>query len=367
MSPMRRPVLTQDQWVAFLSPSLALLVTLAVGHVLVLASGESSARVFGQLLAGTWGNAYGVGQVLFKATPLVLTGLAVAIPNRAGLFNIGGEGQVVLGALTTAVVGAALPPGLPSVLAIATASSAGALAGAAWGVLPGFLKVRTGAHEVISSIMLNFVALALANWLVAGHLAMPETLHTAPITGAARLARLSSLPGGAIFAGSSANLSTVLALALVLAMAWFLLRTPAGFELRAFGANPRAATCVGISPWRVTLLAMSLGGGLAGLVGTNYVQGYKYYFEEGFSAGVGFMGIAVALVGRNHPIGLLFSALLFGTLSQGGLAINALVPKEIVDILQAVVILAMLASTAGVRALLRQEPLSSRATAGGAP
>ncbi|MBM4320938.1 MAG: ABC transporter permease [Deltaproteobacteria bacterium] len=338
---------------ALLAPLLALLIAMAAGHLLVLAFGESPWRVLQALLAGTWGSWYGVGQVLFKATPLVLTGLAVALPFRAGLFNIGAEGQAVLGALATGLAGAWLPAATPWPVALPLAAAAGFAAGALWGALPGWLKGRFGAHEVISTIMLNFIALALANYLVAAHFAVPETLHTAAIVPGAELSRLGdlypALHGSAV--------STALPWAVVAAVLcwWLLFRTATGYELRAVGQSPRAAHCTGLSLLRVSTLAMALGGGLSGLVGMGFVQGYKHYYEDGFSAGIGFMGIAVALLGRNHPLGVVLAALLFGTLSQGGLAINALVPKEIVEILQAVIILAVVAASRELRSLLQRE------------
>jgi len=338
---------------AVLSPVVALLVVFAVGNVLVLACGQSPLSVFGALLDGTWGNPYGVGQVLFKTTPLVLTGLAVAIPFRAGFFNIGAEGQAVLGALATAIVGAFLPPGTPWIVAVGGSVGAGLVVGAAWGGIPGLLRARTGAHEVITSIMLNFIAFALANWLVATWLAMPETLHTAPVVQTARLARFSSFWD--VFEGSALNVSFLLALAVAGATSWLLFRTPLGFRLRAVGANPRAAEYGGVSLPHMATLSMALGGACAGLVGTNFVLGYKTYYEDGFSGGIGFMGIAVALLGRNRPLGVVGAALLFGTLSQGTLVINALVPKEIVEVLQALVILAVLASSSEVRARLSRD------------
>jgi simple sugar transport system permease protein len=332
---------------ALLGPGVALLFALLCGELLVLCCGAAPGRVFSALLAGTWGNPYGLGQVLFKATPLVLTGLAVAIPYRAGLLNIGAEGQVVLGALATGVVGMSLPAACPAWLALPAAAGAGFLAGAAWGALPGWLKARSGAHEVITSIMLNFVALALANWLVAAHLAVPESLHTPAVVAGARLARLARwLPA---LHGSALNLSTLLALGLASWAWWLLFRTRLGFGLRTVGCSPRAALFAGISPGRIGTLAMAVGGGMAGLVGCNFVLGYKGWYEDGFSGGVGFVGIAVALLGRAHPAGVVLAALLFGTLSQGGLAINALVPKELVDVLQALVVLALLCTSRDLR------------------
>ena len=345
-----RFALSTDTRTALVSSGMALLIAVAAGHLLILAYGASPAQVFGALIEGTWGNPYGIGQVLFKATPLLLTGLAVALPFRAGLFNIGAEGQVVLGALATAVVGLSLPESWPWPLAVPLAAGAGFLAGAVWAGIPGVLRARFGAHEVITTIMLNFVALALANWIVVAHLAQPETLHTAPIVAGARLSRLGEVVPA--FRGSAVSTAFLWALLVAAAAWWWLFRTATGYELRATGLNPKAAEFGGVSLLKVSTLAMAVGGGCAGLVGMNFVQGYKGYYEDGFSGGIGFMGIAVALLGRNHPVGVVLAALLFGTLSQGGLAINALVPKEIVDILQAVIILSVVASSREVRAVL---------------
>jgi len=335
---------------ALLAPAAALLVALLAFHLLVLLYGESPARVLRVMLEGTWGNPYGLGQVLFKATPLIFTGLAVAIPFRAGLFNIGAEGQVVIGALVGALIGTWLPEGTWWILAIPLVAAGAALAGGAWGAVPGALKARFGAHEVITTIMLNFVALALVNYLVASHFAVSETLHTEPIVEGARLSRLGAwIPSLHGSAASSALLWALVGAALA---GWLLFRTPLGYEIRAVGSSKGAAEYGGISVLRVSTVAMAIGGACAGLVGVNFVQGYKYYFEDGFSGGVGFMGIAVALLGRNHPVGVVLAALLFGTLSQGGLVINALVPKEIVEILQAVIILAVVVASREVRAVL---------------
>ncbi|MEO5511956.1 MAG: ABC transporter permease, partial [Longimicrobiales bacterium] len=228
---------------------------------------------------------------------------------------------------------------------------AAACGGAAVGAVPGVLKAKFGAHEVIVTIMMNFIVLALLNYIVAAHIHMPETLHTPNITSGA-LTRLSEfIPG---FHGSAANIAIFLALGAAAALWWMLFRMRAGYDLRAVGLQPHAAEYGGIHVGRVWLTALTLSGALAGIGGINYVLGYKGYYEEGFAGGAGFLGIAVALVGRNHPVGVIFAALLFATLSQGGLAIHALVPKEIVDVLQATVIIAMAVSVPEVRRLLSQ-------------
>jgi simple sugar transport system permease protein len=203
---------------------------------------------------------------------------------------------------------------------------------------------------VIVTIMLNFIVLALLNYVVASHLHVPETLHT-PEIHAGAVTRLADVAGA--FHGSAANAILFVALAAAVGVWYYLFRTRAGYELRAVGLQPDAAEYAGVKVGGVWLRAMTLSGAIAGLGGLNYVLGYKHYYEEGFAAGSGFLGIAVALVGRNNPWGVLAAALLFATLSQGGLAVNALVPKQMVEVLQAVVILAMVTSVPEVRRVLR--------------
>ncbi|HJQ53116.1 MAG TPA: ABC transporter permease, partial [Gemmatimonadaceae bacterium] len=318
---------------ALIPPLVALLVALICGDLLILSYGQSPAAVYRLLLEGTWGNAYGFGQVLYKATTLAFTGLAVSYGLRAGLFNIGGESQLAAGGFAAALAGLALPGGAPLVIALPLCMIAAGTAGGVVGAVPGYLRTRFGAHEVITTIMLNFVVLALLNWFIAGHLHVPETLHT-PEIHAGVLPRLSDLDSR--FHGSAANLALVVAVVVALAVWFYLFRARGGYELRAVGLQPDAAEYGGISVGRVWMRAMTWSGVIAGVGGINYVLGYKHYYEDGFASGAGFLGIAVALVGRNHPIGVLVAAFLFATLSQGGLAIHAFVPKQMMDVLQGV-------------------------------
>ena len=335
---------------ALLPPLVALLLAAVVGDLLILVFGQSPGTVFHLLLEGTWGNAYGFGQVLYKSTTLIFTGLAVAVGLRAGLFNIGAESQLAAGGFAAAVTGLALPAGTPAVVAVPVCALAAFVGGGMVGAVPGALKARFGAHEVIVTIMLNFVVLALLNYLIAEHLAVAETLHT-------RLLEAGSVPRLAdsitAFKGSAANWTIIAALLTAVAVWWYLFRTRAGYELRAVGLQPDAAEYGGVRVPRVIFSALALSGALAGLGGINYVLGYKQYYEEGFASGAGFLGIAVALVGRSHPLGVVLAALLFATLSQGGLAVNALVPKQMVDVLQAVVIIAVATAVPETRRLLR--------------
>lgn len=334
-----------------LPPLVALLVALICGDLLIISYGQSPSTVYRLLLEGTWGNAYGFGQVLYKTTALTFTGLAVSLGIRAGLFNVGAESQFAAGGFLAALLGLWLSPSIPLILAIVLCIFAAAVGGGVVGAIPGYLKVRFGAHEVIVTIMLNFIVLALLNWIVAGHLHVPETLHTPEIRNGA-IPRIDSFIQA--FHGSAANLTIVVAL-IVAGLVWlYLFKSRRGYELRAVGLQPEAAEYGGVSVGSTLVRAMIFSGALAGIGGVNYVLGYKHYYEEGFAGGVGFLGIAVALVGRNHPLGVILAALFFATLSQGGLAIHAFVPKQMVEVLQGVVILAVAMSVPEVRAALRK-------------
>jgi len=342
---------------SILPPVIALLIAAVVGDILIIIFGQSPGEVFRQLLEGTWGNAYGFGQVIYKATTLTFTGLAVAIGIRAGLFNIGAESQLASGGFFAALVGLSLPAGTPAAIAILLCIVAAGAGGGVVGAIPGALKARFGASEVIVTIMLNFIVLALLNYIVAAHIHVAETLHT-PEMRAGAMPRLAAV--SAMFAGSAANTTFLLAIVAAVAVWWYLFRTRPGYELRAVGLQPDAAEYGGVRVGAVWAKTMILSGALAGLGGLNYVLGYKHYYEEGFGTGSGFLGIAVALVGRNHPLGVIIAALLFATLSQGGLAVNALVPKQMVDVLTAVVIIAVATAVPEVRRALvsarRREP-----------
>ncbi len=332
------------------APLLAVVLALAVGAVFILAIGERPLEVYRLMLAGCFGSGYGIGQTLTRATPLVFTGLAVALGFRAGLFNIGGEGQLYLGGFAAALVGVA-GHALPAIVLLPATILAAAAAGALWGAIPGVLKARFGSHEVINTIMLNFVAFALVAYL-GRSLFEPATVHTAAIAKAAELPRLGDwLPE---LKGSPANAAILLALLAAAAVAMFLFRTRAGYELRAVGMNAPAAESGGISIGATHAKAMALSGALAGLGATSFVLGYKHFFEQGFSGGAGFLGIAVALLGRNHPAGVLIAALFFGALSYGGLTIGQRVPKELVELLQALVILFAIAANDVVQRAARR-------------
>ena len=317
--------------------AIAVLASLAVGSILMLIAGVAPSRVWWAMVERTASDPYLLGQVLYKATGLALCGLAVAVALDAGLFNIGAEGQLTAGVLVCAVVGAALPVGTPAIVAIPVCLVAAAAGGAAIGALIGAARAYRGAHEVITSIMLNAMVAGIALWIGNEVLFRGGTTRGVAIAPGAELPQLG-------LGGSSANASLALALAVVGAVWWLRARTTWGVAVRAVGAEPAAARSVGISVERVQIVAMTAAGALAGLAASNFVLGHKHAFEEGLGRGTGFLGISAALLGRSHPVGVAVAALGLGFLSSGGLAVADLVPKELTEMLQGVVVLAVAAA-----------------------
>lgn len=323
------------------APVAAVLLALVAGGVLIAAVGQSPLEVYTLLVQQALGTGYGIGQTLFKSTPLVFAGLSVALAFRAGLFNVGAEGQMYLGGFAAALVGAYVH--LPGPLLLLASLAAAALAGAAWGAIPGALKARFGAHEVINTIMLNFIAFSLVSWW-GRSLFVPATVRTIEIAPAAWVPRLDVLLPA--LKGSPANLTLALGLLLAVTLGVYLFRTRAGYETRVLGLNPGAAEYAGVRTGVAQVKTFALAGALAGLGGTSFVLGYKHWFEQDFTAGAGFMGIAVALLGRNHPFGVVVAALFFGALAYGGLVVNQRVPSDLVNVLRALVILFAISSHA---------------------
>jgi ABC-type uncharacterized transport system permease subunit len=328
-----------------LSPIAAVAASFLVGGIVVTAIGESPFRVYAILFRGAFGGVDALGYVLFNACPLIFTGLAVAFAFRAGLFNIGGEGQLYLGAFACAWVGLNVH-GLPAFVVVPLLLVASAAGGALWAALPGYLKARFGVHEVINTIMMNFIAIGLTSYLVVNVFkeAGQMTPQTAEIAASGHLPRLASALqaiGVPLSDANPLNASILVALAAVW-VAWYVLhRTALGYEIRAVGLNAKAAECAGINVRRTVVLAMMISGAFAGLVASNEVMGFRYRYLDNFSAQVGFMGIAVALLGKNKPLGVLFAALLFGVLNTGALEVDVFtdVPRELILVLQAVTII----------------------------
>ena len=332
---------TGDASPRLLSTVLALCAVFLLGGIFILFLGERPFEVYGLLWQSVFGSLDDFGYVLFNATPLIFTGLAVMLGFKGGLFNIGCEGQLYLAGFAAAWVGFHLKWGggwviIPACLVSAT------LAGGLWGAIPGILKARYGVHEVINTIMLNFIAIALTNYLVTEVYKAPDqmTPHTPLIHEAARLPRLATFTS-AFLPSNPLNVTLFIALGLIGLTQFLLTYTKWGYEIRFVGNAPEVAAYGGIDVRRVTVWTMVLSGAVAGFAGIWEVMGYRYRFLDNFSPGFGFTGIAVALLGRNQPYGILFAALLFGALNKGALDIEILtnVPRELFLIIQGVLIL----------------------------
>ena len=289
---------------------------------------------------------------LVQATPFIFGGLAVAVGFRAGLFNIGAEGQLFIGALTSAWAGYYFK-GLPSIIHVPLALICGALGGALWGFIPGLLKAKTGAHEVINTIMMNYIAFRFSEYMLRGPMKDPGeyTPKTPMIEDSAKLFQFFEDP-------IRFHLGFFIALGVAFLIYWLLFKTTWGFELRTVGSNPNAARYAGMNNVAATIIAMSISGALAGLAGANEILGVNYRLVPAFSSGYGFDSIALALLGKNHPLGVVLSGLLFGFLRSGArqMQLSAGIPIDIISILQAL-ILAFIAAPAIIRTIYRlKEP-----------
>lgn len=338
-----------------LVPALAVLLALAIGALVMLASGESISTVgdaFGALLRGSFGSIGALSETLTNAAPLILAGLAVGLGFRAGLFNIGAEGQILMGGMSALFVAFTFD-GLPLAIHLPLALIGGILGGAMFGAIPGWLRAQTGAHEVITTIMLNFVAYGLINYLLKRS-PFQEAGRSDPVSQqAADSARLPQLldwiePQYRLHAGF------IVALLAVWFTWWVLFRSTKGFEFRAVGMNPDAARYAGIRVNWSYVLVMAIGGGLAGLAGSSQILGVLGRATPGFSASIGFDAIALALLGRSHPIGILLAGLLFGALKAGGqeMQASAGIGIDIVEVIQSLIIM-FIAAPALIRAVFR--------------
>jgi len=354
-----------------ITPLIAVVLALLVGAIVIILIGEDPVFVYKTLFSNAIGNRDGWGNVLFRATPLIFTGLTVAFAFRCGLFNIGGEGQMYIGTFLAAWVGFTFT-NLPAFILIPLCILSAAAGGALWAAVPGILKAKTGVHEVIVTIMMNWIAASLTFFLVLKFKA-PATEamiaagvkqmipHTSEIAEAARLPRLYT-----IFkflnidfpAYNQVNMSFLIAVGVAILAYYILWKTNLGYEIRAVGYSPLAAEYGGISVAKNIVLAMVISGAFAGLVGTNEVMGYKYRWRPEIFTGLGFNGIAVALLGKNHPLGVVLAAILFGILNYGGAIVNIYtegrIPRELIMVLQAVIVIFVVISDEVVKRLIRQ-------------
>jgi ABC-type uncharacterized transport system permease subunit len=316
---------------AVVVPVVALTLAFTIGGVLIALQGVNPLIAYESLFRAALFSGDGLLRTLQKATPLILTGMAVSIALRVGLFNIGAQGQLIFGALASAYFGYSLA-GAPTIVILPTAIAAGILAGAMWASIAGFLKAYRGVHEVISTIMLNSIAYGLIEFLISGPLQEPDQvlLRTPAVAENARLGNIGSIP--VAFIG---------AVLLALLVAWMLNRTTTGFQFNTVGKNKFAALYSGMKISRLTVLAMVFSGGLAGLGGAIETLGIVHRYESGFNVGLGFDGITIALLARANPLATIPAALLVAMLRAGSatLQFDTGIKPEVVDLLLAITLL----------------------------
>jgi|APCry1669189070_1035195.scaffolds.fasta_scaffold09961_1 general nucleoside transport system permease protein len=323
-----------------LVPVFAVFTALVVGALIIGLTGGDWLAAYIGLWEGSFGSWGALGNTVVRSSPYVICGLAVALGFKGGIFNIGAEGQLYIGAVFTIVVATTLH--LPAIIHIPLALAAGMLGGALWGGLAGFLKARTGAHEVITTIMLNYVALRLTDWLIKSK--QPRILGDPADTTGARthfIQESARLPGFQIADTTHLHLGILIAVALACVVWWLLYKTTVGFELRTAGANPDAARYAGISVPRTIVLTMALSGGLAGIAGAGEVLGVRYALSSDLLQGLGFDAIAVALLARSNPMGIIASGLLWGGLLTGAslMQVRANLSIDVIKIVQALIIM----------------------------
>jgi simple sugar transport system permease protein len=344
---MTAPASDLPRWIDLgLLPAINLAIALAVCAVVVVVVGHDPGQVLALLVQGAFGSRSGLSYTLYYATTFVFTGLAVAVAFHGGLLNIGGEGQAMLGGLGTALVALALADTLPAFVVLPLMVAAAMLFGMAWAAVPAALQAYRGSHVVITTIMFNFIASALLSYLLVNVLKEPGNMTVE----SRRFGESAHLPGvhealawiGIEWPRTPLNLSVLLAVAAVAAVWALLWKSRPGYALRTVGFSPEAALYAGMRPRRQVMLAMAISGALAGLVGVNEVAGVHQRLLLDFVVGAGFAGIAVALIGRNHPVGIVLAALLFGALYQGGAELAFEIPgfsRDMVFTLQGLIVL----------------------------
>ncbi len=324
-------------------PALSIVISLVIGGAIIALSGGDPIAGYVGLWQGAFGKEKSIIETIVKTTPFIFAGLAVAIGFRGGLFNIGVEGQLFVGSIFAVIFGywvempAGLSPGVANLLHVALCLVMGALAGALWAAIPGALKAYTGAHEVITTIMTNYLALRVINWAISRNGPLRHPRNPLPETYTVQDSAM--LPS--IIPDTRLHIGMVLAVIAVFFIYWLLWRTPVGFEIRTVGLNAAAARYAGIKVKRTVILTMTLSGALAGLGGAIQVLGLTGYFTTGFNVGLGFDSIAVAMLGANHPFGVALGAALFGVMDAGTatMQLRTQVPRDIVVIVQGLILM----------------------------
>ncbi|HPH94405.1 MAG TPA: ABC transporter permease [Anaerolineaceae bacterium] len=323
-----------------LVPALAVLTAMIVGGIVIALAGGNPFAAYAGLIEGSFGSLNAISETTVWATPYIFAGLAVAFGFKGGLFNIGAEGQLAFGAVMAALVGYGLPlmgVDLPAVVFVPLTVVAGIIAGGIWAAIPGWLKAKFGGHEVINTIMMNYIALNITSYLLNGPMKDNNPLNVVARTPLiAESARIST-----VFPDYRFHWGFILAL-LVAVLIWFILwKTTLGFEIRTVGTNPDAARYAGVNVSNIIIITMVISGALAGMAGSIEVTALNYRHELGFAVGYGFDAIAIALLGKNHPAGVVLASLLFGAMRNGAtrMQFNTQIPVDIISIIQALILL----------------------------
>lgn len=346
---------------AMLIPFLAILTAIVLGGIIIFSVGGNPFLAYAGLIQGSFGSARALSETTVWATPYIFAGLAVALAFKGGLFNIGAEGQLALGAVCTALIGYALPEWLgidiPTIIHLPLAIIVGMAAGAFWAAIVGFLKAYTGGHEVINTIMMNYIALNTISYLLNGP--MKDRDPNNVIARTPLIAESARMP--VIIDGLRFHWGFVLALLAAFLVWWMLSKSTLGFEIRTVGLNPDAAKYAGINVKRIIVLTMALSGMLAGMAGALEVTGLNYRHELGFSIGYGFDAIAIALLGKSHPLGVVLAAILFAAMRNGATRMQFLtqLPIDLISMLQALILL-FVAADAIIRYIYRIRVQSER-------
>ena len=339
---------------SFVVPIVAVILALVIASVVILLIGKNPITAYGALIKGAFGGKQAIADTIIKTTPLILTGLAVGFGFRAGVFNIGAEGQMIMGALIATVVGINLG-GVPPVVALPFTMLIGMLAGAGWAAIAGYLKAKTGAHEVVSTIMLNWIAMYLSSYMVTEPLAVGSGTPKSP-----EIADSVKLPPILTIGATEMTSGIIIAIVAAIIMYIILEKTTTGYEVKAAGFNPYAAEYGGISISKNITMSMAISGALAGLAGALEVMGVHHRFLGALSGGKGFDGISVALIGQNHPIGIIFAAFLMSSLRTGSNEMQFIgVPKHIIMIVQGIVIFLVAADRIVRTIMIRKKKVRS--------